>query len=138
MLVGNSKRMLLSLLMNCSQCSLKCRESGHTVMDCSASAVRNTASRCSLITERCNAIRTLLQLNSNNCEIFFCVAVARSRKKSSEVAGYGAFYPAKIRRNSDPVVRNWFSVPGRRASVTCSESARAFRLMTNWRQRVVP
>jgi hypothetical protein len=64
---------------------------------------------CNLIQTCCNAIQTLLQLNSNNynsCDVFIYFAVAGFRGGWRVFAGFGGSYRAQIRRNSDLLVRN--------------------------------
>src|ERR1035437_2347454 len=64
---------------------------------------------CKIIQVHCNAIQTLLQLNSNNyilCDFVGYLAVAGFRGEWRVFAGFGGSYRAQVRRNSGLLVRN--------------------------------
>jgi hypothetical protein len=64
---------------------------------------------CKIIRIRCNAIQTILQLNSNNyssCEKAGYFAVAVFRGEWRRMAVFSGSYSVRIRRNSTLFVRN--------------------------------
>jgi hypothetical protein len=64
---------------------------------------------CTIIQTCCNAIRTLLQVNSNNstgCALLNYFAVAGFRGISRDLAGYRGVYLTKIPSKLDLLMRN--------------------------------